>query len=336
MIIKQKEKISDVLSEFGNDLTQFEFMAMIYSTWHLNNLTVFMNERNLKNGLILILPQSNINDSSKFRLKESHFKSSYYTNCILVFINSTYSGLSIKNLIKRLTVNYMKARNPFFLVSPGGINFKVYSSISPAIKLTLVKIDEGTASYITSAQHKLFKKSVGSGVKSSRISPRYLLDVVSDKLKSAYLFLTRSAIVDYLLFQKNKGSFSINTQLAQGLKSYYNENSTDSTYSGIILFFKDFSIVHDEILEDFYLDLFNHLTKGDQKVLIKKHPNDTGKYFDELIEAINNVEIIDYSGSGEQLIADSKPKFVLGGFSTVMFTSPAIFQIKTISFNNYE
>lgn len=336
MKIKRFEKISDVLLDYENDLMQFNFIALIYSSWHLNNLTVFMTQRSLKNGLILILPQSNISDESKFRLKESNFINDYYTNCTLAFINSSHSNINIKNLIKRLIFRSKGVLNPFYLISPGGINFKVFSSITTTIKrIVLVIIDEGTASYITPAQHKMLKKSIESGSKTRKIHFRYIVDVIFDKLRSGYLVLSQSEIVDNLLFRKSKESIYTNAQLAKGLESYYRENSRESLFANSILFFKDFALLEDEILVDFYIDIFTQLSVENYKVIVKKHPNDTSNFFDEIIKPLNNVEIIDYSGSGEQLIADLNPKFVIGGFSTVLFTCPSIFNIETISYMTY-
>jgi hypothetical protein len=336
MVIKRYKEISSALLGYGDDLRQFDFMAMILTSWHLNNLTVFMTQKRLENGLILILPQSNIIDDSKFRLKESDFSGAYFSDCTLAFIGSSHSGMSIKNLIKRL-INRPKAKtNPFYLISPGGINFKVFSSITSKIsRIVLVKIDEGTASYITPAQHKRLKNSIDSERKEQRLNYQYFIDVIIDKIRSGYLLLSQLEIIDNLLFRKSNKTISTNTKLAKGLKSYYCKNSSDSPYSNCILFFKDFAILEDERLEDFYIDLFERLSEEGNKVIIKKHPNDTSIFFDEIVEPISSVEIMDYSGSGEQLIADLKPKIVIGGFSTVLFTCPAIFNIKTISYMTY-
>lgn len=325
-------KASELYNEFNSRADDYEYISLVYTSWHLDNLNVFINEHKLSKGIIIICPQSNINNESRYRLNISNFSDLDYSNCKIYRINNLNITFTIQNIIKRLFVIGKKSR-PLYLINAAGINLKFLSNIPLKYKnIVSVILDEGTGSYISPIKDKVHKRVIGNK-NNHKIYYHYLKDFIHEILKNSILFLLNISIINNLMFRNDGEKLIANETVCGGLFKYYKKNKDSKIQRKSIVLFTDFGVLNDEILPDFYTNLFEHLTSLNIHIYIKKHPNDrNSNTFNEIISKYDNIEILNYKKSGEQLIADFNPEFVVGGFSTVIFTSAPIFKLKSYSY----
>ena len=184
------------------------------------------------------------------------------------------------------------------------------------------------------------KKIIEVSDKESKINK--MISKVKSNLKlslyCAFNSLSSITFINSNLFVKNKSELSINEYTANSLKSYYNnlESQKNIYDEDSILILKDFDkeVLPDDQIIDMYEKMFQLLQLLGNKVYIKKHPNDLNRNFDNLIKKYAFIELLSSKYSAEVIVSKIKPVIVIGGISTSIFTIPAIYGIKTISFMN--
>lgn len=326
--IIRKEYISDVFNEIGVKITHYNFIAIVYSSWHLDNLNVFLDHKKLFQGVILIFPQSDIADSSRFRLNESNFTRYEYSKCKIYQVNSVKYDSSLKNLLLRI-ISFSTSSEPFYLINSAGINLKLFSLIPlTKKKIVCVKIDEGTGSYISNVNYNLNKR----GGEKGNLLLYYVKAFIRETLKELVIMLLRLKKINFLMFVKHNEMLFPNPIVCEGLYSNYMRYRCCSNRNKSIILFKDDGLLDEHILNSFYNDLFKQLSKLNIPIIVKKHPNDLDIRFDQITKSYSNIEIINYKKGGEQLVADYEPVLIIGGLSTVIFSAASIFKIKTYSY----
>jgi hypothetical protein len=142
-------------------------------------------------------------------------------------------------------------------------------------------------------------------------------------------------VSDFRLFESDKNNkLKCNAAIADTLRCIYlNRRNNENKFEEKCIFvFKDFGVVASEEDISIYTKVFNFFVDLQYTVYVKKHPNDSDRRFDHLLDNYNNVKLITSIESGEELVAVYSPKFLLGGYTTVLFSAANIFNLHTISF----
>lgn len=303
-----EKSLSDALGKIPN-FEVYQFIAFVYSSWHLDNLLACMKLDNLTHGLIFLMPLN------RKRFPEYYFSHPLFDNCVCYQLEtqtSTFSYQNFKRFLCCLNKKRIKVYNPM------GVNIRTLSMLPlHRYKVDYCVIDEGTGTYVGRSFENCENRRI-----------LLLKAEIFQFVKSIICFFFRIKVRDNVLFKKNK-RFMLNQRLLGVLKEVYTEfanlpSNTDQILfnqldKDFILFYKDYGI-DDESL---YRQLFSHLSLNFHKVYIKMHPLEVNEKFCALVREYG-FEIIPPLVSGEQ-IASLKPFFIVGGTSTAIFTSSAVF-----------
>jgi len=329
-----KQNIVNVLEDF--EYGKAEFIAFIFSSWHLDMFYSWIIQNRLSNGAIFVLPQSDVKNKSRYRLNADNFVLDMGYNTHVYFISELKVHLNFRGIVR---LNFFNQRGkPFHIFNPGGINYQVLSNLKiKRREIHYVQLDEGTSTYFPEGKkglllHDFKKPSFQKQIKGTL--GRYLKKI----LAGAYSVCSPVHFTRYFLFRKKRNALIANAEPAVNLSNYYQR-----LYSGIqsfnnnsILLLKDFDeeIVPFRNIIDMYSKLLEQLKVTGLKVYLKKHPNDQINKFDELLKKYKFVEQLNSGFSAEAIIPSMKPLLVIGGISTSLFTIPCIYQIRTICFMN--
>ncbi|MCF8360352.1 MAG: alpha-2,8-polysialyltransferase family protein [Prolixibacteraceae bacterium] len=329
--LKKRNSINEIIHELEKSDLLFDFFSLIVSEWHLDNLNIFLQQENLTRGVIIITPQSNVNNNTRFRLNKSNFTNRDYSNCEIFVLNEPVSQLNLENYLLRF-FRKMHSDNHLFCISPTDVNLKFLSSIPIKYSnINYIIIDEGTGNYRTPFQFRLNTQfKIKNKIQLYLVT--YIKSFFMEFIKRNTIRWTRINVTKKLFFLKTVNGLIPNPQISKCLYKYYIDNKVLNINEPNIILFKDLNAWEDSTLIPFYKELLEYLVSLDINIFIKRHPNDTKDWFEQLITPYEKVKIIDYNRSGEQLIADYKPKCIIGGLSTVIFTSPFIYNINTYSF----
>jgi hypothetical protein len=142
-------------------------------------------------------------------------------------------------------------------------------------------------------------------------------------------------VYNFCLFHENyNGQLICNNPLSLALKSIYTDrcHKIDRQENEAIIIYKDFGVVDFAIDLDIYSRLLGFLQHEKYLIYIKKHPNDINPDFDIFLRQYQNVRLLDNKKSAEEIVSIYTPKILIGGYTTALFSSANIFQIKSISF----
>ena len=133
-------------NKIAGKLDNYKFVSFILSSWHLDVLYSYVLSNNLSSGIIIVLPQSDVKDLSRFRLSNENFIVDI-ANTEVCFIESPEFKLNIFNLIKYVSI---KQKNRTILVfNPGGVNYLALSNLPISnYRIKYIQIDEGTSTYL--------------------------------------------------------------------------------------------------------------------------------------------------------------------------------------------
>jgi hypothetical protein len=322
-------------NKIAGKLDNYKFVSFIISSWHLDVLYSYVLSNKLCSGIIIVLPQSDVNDLSRFRLSNENFIVDI-ANTDVCFIEEPDFKLNILNLIKYNSIK--RKTESIFVFNPGGVNYLILSCLPLYnFNINYVQIDEGTSTYLPDGKKGLLiERNTDVSVKTSLI--RKIKSIL--KLSTYYFFNILSSIKFFNsnLFITVNSKLLINDDIANNLKCYYNifEDNHITYELNSILIIKDFDkeVLPDDRIIEMYEQMFQVLQLLDKKVYIKKHPNDLNQNFDTIMKKYDFIELLTSKYSAEVIVSKIKPVIVIGGISTSIFTIPAIYGIKTISFMN--
>ncbi|NCF42215.1 MAG: hypothetical protein GWP32_04900 [Bacteroidetes bacterium] len=299
-------------------------IAVIVSKWHLSNLEAYLLRSGKQLDLLIISPQSNIMDETRFRITvEDIKKSAYLSNVKLKFEKIGFNFFVFFCNLLRSVFSKEKTN----IISPGTINTSLIGWERLKGKPEFTIIDEGTASYVHPKDHLRISRKTGKSLRSINFW------VLKLKLLLIKLISKIFKINNELLFENKESTFNVNTHIAKSINSVYIErNSKEDLYNSnqnqrtILLIIDLYDPFGDE---NYFYSLYKEIISSFQsegKVYIKPHPNDLNRY-----RFSPDVGIIDSKKEIESIVPLLQPDIVIGGISTSTFTIPVVFGIKTIS-----
>lgn len=335
------------------DTNEIDFIANISSGWHLNILYSFLLiKRDVKDlkGIIIINPQSNIENKSRIRIKENMIIKldgvhvDYLTNMKADNFKSKSSINVLNSIIIALRI-HRKNSKKLWLLSPYGFNIQVFNyleNIKNYREVIMVSLDEGLGSYISEMN---FVKSLmqSSSIKMNLLI--YLKNLTKISFKKFLLLLLKAKgynFIKYNLYTANNKKLITNSNVSKKLSeifkihSKYANNIDDRFKKNQILILKDLDnhLMDISDITCFYAELIKEIRMYSEKeIYIKKHPNDVNVSFDEEITKNKNVKILDLQIDAEQVYLKLEPEVLLGGVSTSIFSIPTIFEVEAITFS---
>jgi hypothetical protein len=313
-----KNKISEVVP----------FVALITTSWHLDNLISFVMLNNLCGGVVIVQPQSNINNNTKFRLSAEQF--AQYTDLFshVYFLKDPYLKIDFIAIIKYFFYIF---QNTAYLICPNTrLSIRLLSSLLH-LKLSFqyVIIDEGLGCYLSYEDAWHYGKNNKIKRKINNLLYRLSIKPLINR------FCKPEKISDFRLFTSYQNQLVCNEAVANSIRKVY-DNRIYKVISKVhidnIIIFKDFNVVDKKVDFIVYSRLLEYFQNLNYFVYIKKHPNDIDIDYDNLVKQYPNVQIINTIYSGEELISICHPQIVIGGYTTALFSSANIFKTKSISF----
>lgn len=311
------------ISEIQN-IGDAEFIACVLTSWQFDVLLAYLQSHQLKNGILIVEPVP-FSDTVKYRLTESQV--SLYVEYFdrVFFCRTRTQAYDLPNLLKFLFSK--KTMEPMLLLRPlPNISLRLLSVIAnPKKKIYFVALDEGVSSYY-SLYDSLFliygKRAIAAW--------KWLIQISLNMIGS--LFVSKKEY--FGLFEKKARALLPNREACTALKNLYESRAKESDKENHpILFFKDFNIIPDKLALPIIERILGILNKLDTQIVIKKHPSDSDTDFDVALKKYPNVTVIQSLVSGEELVAEINPSLIIGGYSTVVFSSSLIFQIPAISYS---
>lgn len=313
------------ISEIPN-LGCYDFVTSILTSWQFDVAVAYIQSHHLNNG-ILIVESVPFADAVKYRLSEEQvlkyeglFKGIY-------FCRNRKQPYQIVNLIKSLFSR--KVKNPIFWLRPlPNISLRLLSNIiNPQREMHYVALDEGLTSYMPYIETLKLMYPNKFVV--------YSKWFIQKTLNAASRLIIKDQEAFGLLHRHGK-KLEPNKEACAALKRVYLERvHLDKEAKGGILFFKDYLVIPEEHAISIFDGILDGIANKEVNIIIKKHPSDTNRSFDEAIMSKHpSVRIINSMISGEELVATYQPNMIVGGFSTVILSSFFIYGIQTVSFSD--
>jgi hypothetical protein len=305
------------------DYTQHDtFIAAIITSWHLDNLIAYLNTYEPgKKGILIILPQFRNSEKLIFRLEKEqikNFEETYFTE--VIFHSDTKFSF---NFLWPFLYLFKQKKESLKIISPGNINFRLLSNLCRLHKKhEYIIIDEGIGAYLPGKDFEIIKTK-SEGEKKTRNFY---------KLKNLLISKYTNSIENFKIFHPVADKLVPNKPILNALEKYYQTQAHESSHTKLIVLFKDFGVIDFQHTKELYRYFFDFIKANKFTLIIKKHPNDIDRNFDDFVSAYPNITVIQNLISGEQLVANCRPDSIIGGFSTVLFSSAAIFNIRTLSF----
>jgi hypothetical protein len=302
------------------------FISFVVTSWHFDNLIAYLLLNNLRNGVVIVRPQGNIKNKTKYRLSEENFFGYEYLFDRIYFLHSSYIKLDIYALIR---YSYAVFDNTLYLIVPGTrLSIRIISSVLylQSVVKTII-IDEGLGCYLPYENFVSYGNTNPNRRKINNFIYLLLKDLIINRYsKKAYNFC--------LFHETYNGQLICNNPLSISLKSIYTDrfHKIDKQKNETIIIYKDFGVVDFAVDLDIYSRLLDFLQHEKYLIYIKKHPNDINPDFDIFLRKYQNVRLLDNKKSAEEIVPIYTPKILIGGYTTALFSSANIFQIKSISF----
>jgi hypothetical protein len=324
MKIIKADNFIQIKTELSNSVP---FFAFIVSSWHLDNLIAYLLLNKLKGGIVIIRPQSNIKDDTRFRITEDNFVEYECLFDKVYFLNSVYIKIDIFAII----IHFLSSprKESYLIVPDTRLSIRVLSSLLYLhLSFNYILIDEGLGSYLPYENFLSYGNS--SYFKQKIKNILYLLFIKPIIKKSC------NTICDFRFYNLEKDKLICNNAVSMTLNKIYtnkdNNVSRIKQYEKNILIFKDFGVVDQNIDFDIYFRILDFFQNTAYHIYIKRHPNDMDKHFENFLSRYSNVTLLSTKKSGEKLVAIYSPNIIIGGYTTVLFSSANIFNIHAISF----
>ena len=305
------QKYSEALNDIN--IINYQFIAYVYSTWHLDNVMANMLIKGVTKGLIFVLPLE------LKRFVKANFDHPVLSNCTIVELRHVDVKCDYFLLKRRI---FEKNSQTIHIFNSMGVD--LYLLLSLPLRNNHVDyliFDEGTGSY--------FPKFI---IKQSRYNNflwTYVNITFKEMVKNIMVWLTDIKITKSLLFVKRKNTYSLNISLTEALSKVYSQYTKAEldipVIENSVILFKDANLGDVE----FYKKIFSLIPKNYQ-IYVKLHPMEKREEFSKLAQEFNCL-IIPNAISGEYVVNLLKPKYVIGGVSTVVYTSSAIFGCNVVS-----
>lgn len=291
----------------------FQFVAFVYSTWHLDNVIANMHLYSLDSGLIIVLP------SVSRRFIAENFNHSALTKCHVVEVGKYSVRSSYKNLYRFLKRN---KQSKLVIFNSLGIDIRLLLSLPLNSRdVNLVIYDEGTGSYCS--PYYLKKNRYRTTFSA------YLIITFIELLKLIARILLDIKVSKSLLFIKSNGLYYPNVGLVKQLRDVYinyeHVKLDIPIIQNSVIFFKDLDFNDLE----FYKDLFDQIGSS-KTIYVKLHPSHQDPTFIEFLKRYNSI-VIPNTISGEYAVSILKPSYIIGGLSTILYTSSVLYDIQVIS-----
>ncbi|RAK12627.1 hypothetical protein C8C77_10772 [Halanaerobium saccharolyticum] len=318
------------------NINNLDFVGFVISGWHLNVLYSYLNANKdiFSDGLIVINPQSDINDMTKFRIKKEHIKNIKDIKIRYIMMQNNFKEKNkIKYLftLKNLICKNKKNKKPLTIFSTNNINISLFKHFEKKTKprnFRFVIIDEGTGTYVSK---NTFLKSAGVKFfnRISKIVRSYLINI--------FMKVTNNSVQKYYLFSKENNSLKINKKVSDNLKKLFHEYripTLNKINKNQIFIIKDFIKKNDKI-DELYISIIKKILEvSNKEIYIKKHPNDTNKILENFFATNKRVKIINSKYDAEDLYLKYEPDLIIGGSSTALLTISSIFNIEVVNISN--
>jgi|GEM_PF-3311373 len=319
--MKRNMKIKTIFEITDADI---DFIGAVTSSWHFDNLIAFVKYKNLRKGVLILVPQSNMKDDSRYRISDSQVKQ--YGGLFEQVIK--LSGERLRgdglNILRQLPSLWRRNGRPLYILNTfTDIGF---ISLLPCLKRKYIGVwvDEGIGRYMS--KEAFVKTQVNTNY-----DDRYIPKLKKQIKRFVSDFLIHNKI-EFFLYEKKDNLLFLNPTVAENLKQVYTDRvvPNNDTVKNVI-YFKDYNVVSDKIHTELLNKIIPLIVESGCQLIIKKHPNDINSSFDEKFEDNSDVKILRNTISGEELVVRAKPEVIISGFSTVTFSSGFIFDIPVVS-----
>lgn len=317
------DNLSNLRCICEEELPHCDAFVTLISSWHFDNLLAIMDLKKLKNVFCVITPEFISSTCSKFRLTPEMIFLSLDNRFFHILFFTGNLSFSIYDQIKLV----FRKRIPIIYICPGirpNLKLLFALSIKPS---KFLGIDEGLGTYISITE---FRKSLPN-----RMRCGFLLMTIKDTLISLLNILLFSHMDSCYLFQKKQnGTLYINSLIASFLRNQYlkriDRQVKKKERSVLVLIDNALVVKVCDILPLVYA--ITSLLPSNYAIFVKVHPNDSIDEFSCVSIKYPNVNFLDPIRSAESCVAEYNPQFLIGGYSTSLFVSSAIFGIKAISY----
>ncbi len=305
-------------------LNDVDFLACVLTSWQFDNLCAYLSQNRIGKGFLVVEPVP-FSDQPKYRLIESQVIRYKHFFEKIFFCKTRKTPYDFCSLA---TFAFSRKNNhPIIILRPlRNQSLRLLSNVTKIKrKIRYVSLDEGMSSY-----YSLF-----DSLKLIYRSPIIAIwKWVEQNLFNLIGGMFVDDVEDYGLFKKKSNGLISNQSVCLALRNLYESRipAEESNKPSVILF-KDYNVVPDSFSITVFRRVLSTLSPFDVNIVIKKHPSDIESLFDNaLLQDFPHINIINSVVSGEELMAVYRPLLIIGGYSTVVFTSSLIFQTPAISY----
>ncbi len=324
---------------------QYEFIAFILSSWHLDIFYSWYISNSHERGAIIVIPQSDIDNESKYRLDKDNFTDKIEMSVDVVFMKKYDFKISaMKSIRTILLMHKVFNSKKTVLLNPGGINLEILLNLPFDLihNIEYIMLDEGTSTYFGPGRKGLLKNAP------QKWEILLLVNLGISHIKTFLKNIVTKNIINvqsqqYYLFEINESSLRINTEVSFALKRYYdgcynikNTFLVHKRHTVLIIKDLDYEIISEHSMLDMYIKIIKKVREfiPECEIIIRKHPNDIYQMLDDKISMFNDIHINQSKDSVESLLYTINPSVILGGISTASFNIPAIFKKTVITYMN--
>jgi len=322
---------ADTFSHIKHEIPRtVPFIAFVVSSWHLDNLIAFLRLNDLQEGIAIVQPMGDIQDDSKYRLSAENFKGYEKLFSKVCFINKLDYGINVAAFIKYL---FAGTKDSMYLIaSHTRISARTVSRLLYLrVKFKYIFLDEGTGSYLP------YKMMVLPGTRGYK----YLC--LKETLKQGIYLLCQPFLYRFCvdvskfhLYRETKNHTLVcDDSISTTLRKIYTDRTYGESFNkkqDLIFILKDFRLFEERRRLEIYHYLLEYLQNTPYLIYIKKHPCDTNSDFDEFVKKYQNVVVLKTKKSAEELMPFYTPKFIIGDYTTALFSSADVFKIEAVSF----
>lgn len=306
----------------GESMLEYDVLASAISTWHFVNLLALIEAKSLKNVYCIVCPEIQPNGGFNFRLTEEYvinYASKFKKIIFVNFVSEVSFARSVLFLFKR-------RKKDIIYINPGARpNLKLLFTLSVK-PYSFCAIDEGLGTYLPISDFKKgFPFTKQHNLHWDRIK-EFVIIILN-------IFLFRQKERCYLYNKQDDGRLILNQLICKELRKIYSKTIGKANYQQqkTVFILTDYGIIDTKYLLMLFDKLFHELKEID-RIIIKRHPNDTDTSLRVLTEKYDNITLIESKKSAEELVAEYTPIILIGGYTTSLFSCSAIYNIKSLSY----
>ena len=313
------DNISDI-----QGLDDVDFLACVLTSWQFDNLCAYLSQNKLGKGFLVVEPVP-FSDQPKYRLTESQVARYKHLFEKIFFCKTRKAPYDFCSLA---TFTFSRKNNhPITILRPlRNQSLRLLSNVTKIRrKIRYVSLDEGMSSYYSLFDSlKIIYKSPITTIR------KWVEQNLFNMVGGTFI----DEMEDYELFKKSTNGLIPNQSVCLALRNLYESRmSEEKSNKPSVILFKDYNVVPDSFSITVFRRVLSTLSSLDVNIIIKKHPSDVESLFDNtLLQEFPHTKIINSVVSGEELMATFHPLFIIGGYSTVVFSSSLVFQTPAISY----